>query len=95
MISLLLLGGVRSTGIGALAQLVERCVRNAKVRGSIPLCSTGRSHGERPLALPGVDLFGGLEALDQDDVAIAFAHRLEAKVQVETVGAVIIFSHRQ
>ena len=40
MISLLSPRGVRSKGIGALAQLVERCVRNAKVRGSIPLCST-------------------------------------------------------
>ena len=27
-------------GTGAVAQLGERSVRNAKVRGSIPLCST-------------------------------------------------------
>ena len=34
-------GGFRFRGVfGAIAQLVERVVRNDEVRGSIPLCST-------------------------------------------------------
>ena len=38
-------------GIGAVAQLGERCVRNAEVRGSTPLGSTTRRIVRRNLAL--------------------------------------------
>ena len=48
-------GGLRfrrgSGGIGAVAQLGERSVRNAEVRGSTPLGSTGR-WGGRPAVHP-------------------------------------------
>ena len=42
---------VETGGIGAVAQLGERCVRNAEVEGSTPFRSTSRkpvdSHGRR------------------------------------------------
>src|SRR3989344_1677049 len=46
---------------GAVAQLGERCVRNAEVEGSIPFRSTNPVHGRQPrpflLPIPKIPLF--------------------------------------